>query len=752
MTRQPMTSTRAIVTLLALSCSAASDQPTAASLTRDLQRLTLDPQQTYRIRDLSLHRGGVSFYFNEGIMSFALPVAGRRVAAVFTSVGVDAGDAEVLIVPPQQAERASLASFTNTANLDEHITSAVLFFSDNTWDEILTQIGQSTIRKAPELAAELNTQADPILQGASQEIQTRIIASALDEHPSDHGFVYATIIGRTLGIFDLLYEPDSFEPITVGQLSKDKMGPVHFQPWMAYRPRQAPAYQTPRVAISNYRIDTTVNPDLSISAKAEFDYLAPPNCGRVVSLDLSRRMKIQSASIEGVPVETLGNYDEAVNASDLDGQFLLISSEALVKDRQYRIQVRYSGNVIRQVADSSYFVSERNLWYPHTEPMSTTFDLAFQCPERFEIVSTGEPISDRIENGERQVHRKTLVPEQLAGFNVGEYKAQSLESRPYLIQGYGDLSAPSDLNAIPQESAKILQNFTRRWVSLPIHTLALTPIPGKFGQGFPGLIYLARMAYVPEKDRPLDLQSPREHVFFSQVLLPHELAHQWWGNMITSADYRTDWLMEAMANYSALQYIEETEGKPAMDSILEQYRADLDRTIDGKRIASLGPVNFGYRLIETSGALSWQIIVYEKGTWVLHMLRRRLGDKNFRNLQLSLLNKYSGKPISNEEFRQLAGAFIPAGQPDRTLLTFFDAWVYGTGVPVLKISRAGKTVDLSGVDEDFSADLPLICKTKNGVEQERWMRLVTGSNSVSSPQGESSCRLPMPDNFLYSIQ
>ena len=748
-----MTLIRAIIALTALSCLAAANQTTAASLTHDLQRLTLDPQQIYRIRDLSVHRGGVSFYFNEGILAFAVPVDGRRVAAVFTSASVEAADAEVLIVPPQQAERASLASFTNTANIDEHITSAVLFFSDNTWDEILTQIGQRTIRKAPELAAELNTQADPILQGASREIQTRIIAAALDEHPSDHGFLYATILGKTLGIFDLLYEPDSFEPIIVGQLSKNKDGPVHFQPWMAYRPRQAPPYTMPHVAISNYRIDTTVNPDLSISAKAEFDYLAPPNCGRVVALDLSRRMKIHSATIDGIPVEALGNYDEAVNVSDLDGRFLLISPEGLVKDRRYKIQVRYSGNVIRQVADSSYFVSERNLWYPHIDPMFTTFDLAFRCPQRFEIVSTGEPISDQSENGERQVHRKTSVPEQLAGFNVGEYKAQSVESRPYLIQGYGDLSAPNDLNSIPQESAKILQEFTHRWLPLPIRTLALTPIPGKFGQGFPGLIYLARMAYIPEKDRPLNLQSPREHVFFSQLLLPHELAHQWWGNMITAADYRTDWLMEAMANYSALQYIEETAGKPAMDSILEQYREDLDRSVDGKRVASIGPVNFGYRLIQTSGTLTWQIIVYEKGTWVLHMLRRRLGDKNFRSLQLSLLNKYSGMPITNEEFRQLASTFVPAGQPDPTLLTFFDAWVYGTGVPVFKVSHAGKTVDLSGVDEDFSADLPLVCKTKNGADQERWMRLVTGSNSLSSStQGESSCRLPMPDNFLYSIQ
>ncbi len=67
---------RAILTLVALSSVAwSSDQITAASLTSALQHLALDPQQTYRVRDISLRRGGVSFYLNEGILSFAVPVA-----------------------------------------------------------------------------------------------------------------------------------------------------------------------------------------------------------------------------------------------------------------------------------------------------------------------------------------------------------------------------------------------------------------------------------------------------------------------------------------------------------------------------------------------------------------------------------------------------------------------------------------------------------------------------------------------------
>jgi Peptidase family M1 domain len=739
-----MSRLRAILALFALVLPAAASSGTASDLVQALRRMTLDPDQTYRVREISLRRGGVSFYFNEGALSFAAPIGGRRVAAVFSTSNVEAGDAEVLLVPPQAAERASLASFAGTPNLDEHIRFAVLYFSDNTCEELLNQITTGSVRKAPELATQLDAEAEPILQHASSQVSTRIIASLLDAHPASEGFLYATVSGRDVGPFDIIDEPSSFEPITIGRLATSKDGLSYFQPWTSYRPRQAAPYHNPPTAISNYGISTVIQEDLTIAATAEFDYVASLTCGRVIALNLSRRMDVAVATIDGLPVEVLANHDPGLNVFDLDAEFLLVARDPLLAGRSYHVTVRYSGAPIRQVSENSFFVSERNLWYPHTDPMLTTFDLTFRCPQRFEVVASGELIDEKIENGERIVHRKTLVAEQLAGFNVGEYQTKSETSGRYRIEAFADPAAPADMNGIPAESAKILETYTRRWVPLPIHTLALTPIPGKFGQGFPGLIYLARMAYIPESDRPPEMRNARQHVFFSELLLPHELAHQWWGNMITAADYRAGWLMEAMANYSALQYIEQQSGKAAFDAILEQYRQDLNQPLDGKRIASIGPVDFGFRLMTTFGASAWQIILYEKGTWILHMLHERLGDEKFAALERKLLEDYSGRPISNEEFQKEVSAFVPAGQPDKTLTTFFDSWVYGTGVPEIKLKRAANTFEVSGVGDDFAADVPFSCNTRNSGHETRWQRVVSGLNSLPA-----ACSLPAPSDFLY---
>ena len=54
--------------------------------------------------------------------------------------------------------------------------------------------------------------------------------------------------------------------------------------------------------------------------------------------------------------------------------------------------------------------------------------------------------------------------------------------------------------------------------------------------------------------------NPREQVFFTELLHAHETAHQWWGNIVTADGYHDGWLMEALANYTSLLYLEKRKG------------------------------------------------------------------------------------------------------------------------------------------------------------------------------------------------
>ena len=185
------------------------------------------------------------------------------------------------------------------------------------------------------------------------------------------------------------------------------------------------------------------------------------------------------------------------------------------------------------------------------------------------------------------------------------------------------------------------------------------------------------------------------------------------GNVISSADYRTDWLMEAMASESALEVLEQAKGRAAVAQILELYKHDLLAEQNGRTVESAGPVDFGYRLEDDAGRRAWQAITYEKGAWILWMLRNRMGSDGFTKMQAALLHRYANHTVTNDDFRKVAAGFLAPNSPDRSLQSFFDSWITGAGIPSLTLQTSGRghqqTLKMGAVDDDFEADVPLSC-------------------------------------------
>src|SRR5690349_17747189 len=107
---------------------------TASELARAVVDAGLDPSECYRVRDLTLSADRAKFFFADGYLILGRPIAGQRVTALFTT-DVEGGDAEILLLPPNRAERQSLAAYIGSPNLDEHVSTAFLMFSP----EVLAQ-------------------------------------------------------------------------------------------------------------------------------------------------------------------------------------------------------------------------------------------------------------------------------------------------------------------------------------------------------------------------------------------------------------------------------------------------------------------------------------------------------------------------------------------------------------------------------------------------------------------------------------
>jgi aminopeptidase N len=187
--------------------------------------------------------------------------------------------------------------------------------------------------------------------------------------------------------------------------------------------------------------------------------------------------------------------------------------------------------------------------------------------------------------------------------------------------------------------------------------------------------------------------------------------------------------MEALANYSALLWLEKKSGPKALDTVLEDYRTRLTaKDEEGRTVESAGPIVWGVRLESSEIRDAWRAITYEQGAWIMHMLRRRLGDDRFLKMLAELRRRYEFRAVTTEEFRALAGGFLPPRSPSDTMNSFFDNWVYATGIPKLKLQSSVKgfkvsgTVSQSGVDSDFSLEAPVEIQFAKGAPQTVWVR------------------------------
>lgn len=160
---------------------------------------------------------------------------------------------------------------------------------------------------------------------------------------------------------------------------------------------------------------------------------------------------------------------------------------------------------------------------------------------------------------------------------------------------------------------------------------------------------------------------------FDQYLIVHELSHQWWGDMITCRDWHHIWLNEGFASYSEALWAEHLGGAPS-------YRSYMG----GMQYFSGGRI---YIDDTTSVGNIFSSRVYDKGAWVLHMLRGVLGDTAFFELLRTYYAdpRFQFKDAVTEDFRDLAESV--SGQQ---LDWFFDEWIYGYYYPLYVYSSMSR--------------------------------------------------------------
>jgi len=145
----------------------------------------------------------------------------------------------------------------------------------------------------------------------------------------------------------------------------------------------------------------------------------------------------------------------------------------------------------------------------------------------------------------------------------------------------------------------------------------------------------------------------------------HELAHQWWGIMVTARDWNHFWLNEGMATFMADAYLEHRFGRADYLREIESNRTNYERVLKAGHDKSLVFPDWLHPTADD------RTLVYDKGAYVLHLLREEMGEQAFWAGLKSYTRAFFGKSVVTTDFQKAMEQ--SAG---RSLQTFFNKWVY----------------------------------------------------------------------------
>lgn len=753
-------------------CNAADSSP--RELLTALNALAIDSQHVYTVATkdrVELRKADTVLAFQEGKIAFFQSFEGRITGFVFSGVG------HVVALPRNPVEKQQVARALGAPVLDEQFLSAYVRFTDGTEQDLLHELQRAGLTTAvdEQFASLWWTSLDRLNPSHS----LRILVEKYSNPPAP--FFHAGLDGVVTGPLDILLDNMKNENFSLGQ-PRTVGKTTYYNVWSSYQVPGSTPFSMGLDAI-HYTIDTTIHPDNSLEASAAIEFLASAGAQQFLGVQLSRALKITAVTADnGDPLpyfQNEGLTQEEINSRGQDSLIVFLPKPP-APGSTFKLHFSYGGNVIEDAGNNVLFVGARESWYPHYGDASefALYDLTFHWPKRLRLVATGTKSAEREEGDWRVASWKTEIPVPEAGFNLGEYASTSLPSENRTIDVYANKQleeylrsrlttpAPSenaarhssitrpklgdDLPALPPSPAAFLKQLAReidssiRFYELysgpfPFRNLGVSQIPGGFGQGWPGLLYLSTFSFLTDEAQYRAGLSSTGRAFFSDVVPFHEVAHQWWGNVVGWSSYQDQWIDEAISEYLALQFADSQKSQDhPLNTWLTQYRKRLTTKTEGEdRIpADVGPVIAGRRLISSRSPDAYNVVVYAKGTWIIHMVHEMLrqpgaggkdADARFIRLLHTLVSKYGRKALTTADLqREVEAVMTPRMDLEggRSMEWFFDEYVRGTGIPHYKVQFTSHNTEKGfqirgklmqeGVPHSFIAPVPLYATTTMG--------------------------------------
>jgi aminopeptidase N len=373
-------------------------------------------------------------------------------------------------------------------------------------------------------------------------------------------------------------------------------------------------------------------------------------------------------------------------------------------------------------------------WLPCVDHLSdkTSVDFIVTAPDHYQVVANGL-------QQQRLTHWKEAVPIPTKVMVIG--------LADFAVNYLGDINRiPLSSWVFPEEKNKGFYDYGQAAEILPFYIKKIGPysyekLANIQSKTIYGGMENASAIFYNERS----ITGKRR---YSEELLAHEIAHQWFGDAVTEADWPHIWLSEGFATEMTNLYLENKYGK---DTLTSRLKKDRDSVIAFSH-RSFTPV------VDTTEKENLITLLnhnsYEKGGWVLHMLRRQLGDVVFwKGIRLYYAT-YRGKNASTGDlqhiFEKVSG---------KNLNTFFRQWLYTAGNPELQVtwsySKSAKSLRLTvtqlQTERIFSLPLEIGIRSATGLTLFKTLQLDRKVTMVTIPYNSrpAGIRLDPHCNTLF---
>lgn len=432
-----------------------------------------------------------------------------------------------------------------------------------------------------------------------------------------------------------------------------------------------------------YRLDVEVQPYRgTIDGRAVVDLRHENDGRRVVAFELHPDVRLRTVT---------NRLGEPLFVHRAGSRALVVLSEPSVRGRRDLLTLGFGGPMIERTGRRSFALRDTSRWYPQTGTLNRArYDITYRWPKRLELVTGGRRVDGGTRDGVRWERRRIDVPGIAASFEIGEflvqrYRVGHIDVRLAFDRVTAIRMSPAQRREVARTTEESIAFFQAVFGHYPLTDLTIATVQRSYSQAFLGFVTLSASTFAGDSRswQQGRYQGPREWRSrrpLRRQTLAHEMAHQWWGNLVGWRSYRDQWLSEAVANYAALLYLDFYGGggeRRYLSALSEGWQRSLvQRLKDGRTVESVGPLVLGERLNSSKAVGAYQAIVYRKGAVVLAMLARSFSEAQFLEMLRALATAAEGRVISTDQFvrslERMSGTELDE---------FAERYIYGTGIP-----------------------------------------------------------------------